>query len=287
MAQYSSKLINLLIRLRDGEKIPHGAFSSEAAGILLGQLKSRGAILLLRNRSRGYYYAPDSEKFKTACGEISPVLSDLNKASCLAAGEKMSRSDSVEAFGDSKEGCNENPYKGFSLIANEKMTVHYLNREYIIEPTFGIHVIEWRNLRIPENVTVIGVENSECFYCLNWLKNTGLTGRFIIINRFPVCEEAKLWLESIPNKYIHFGDFDLGGVQIYESEYKRRLGDKASFLIPDDIETRLRTKGNSQLYSKQMKTQSKVISPSGELTRLLEIIHSSQKVYEQEGYNTP
>lgn len=287
MTRYSSKIINLLIRMRDGEHVPQGAFSSELAKDLLEQLKSRGAVLLQRNKSRGVYYAPDPQKLLSACSEISPELSNLDAASRLAAGEEISRSESVEEFGDSKAGSNVNAYKGFSLISNERMTINYFGEEFTLMPTIGVHVIDWKGIWIPEDVTVIGVENSQCFYCLDWIKNLGLKGRFVILNRFPVCEEAKLWLESIPNRYIHFGDFDLGGVQIYESEFKRRLGERASFLLPDDIEERIRLKGNAALYTKQMKTQSGVTSPSGELNHLLEVIHSCQKGYEQEGYNLP
>lgn len=285
MRRYSSKIINLIIKMRDGEKVPQGAFSSEVAKELLEQLKSRGAVLLQRSRSRGVYYAPDSQKLLCVCGEISPELSDLETAARLAAGEEISRSESVEKFGDSKAGCNVNAYKGFSLIANERMTINYYGEDFTLMPTIGVHIIDWKGIWIPEDAVVIGVENSECFYCLDWIRNLGLKGRFVILNRFPVCEEAKQWLESIPNRYVHFGDFDLGGVQIYESEYKRRLGDRASFLLPEDIYERIRTKGNARLYTKQMKTQSEVTSPSGELTHLLEVIHSCQKVYEQEGYN--
>lgn len=285
MIRYSGKVINLITRMRDGERVPQGAFSSEAAKELLEQLKSRGAVSLQRNKSRGVYYAPDASKLLSVCSEISPELSDLEAAARLAAGEEITRSESVEKFGDSKVGSNVNAYKGFTLISDQRMTINYYGEEFTLKPTIGVHVIDWKGIWIPEDVIVIGVENSQCFYCLDWIKNIGLKGRYVILNRFPVCEEAKLWLESIPNRYIHFGDFDLGGIQIYESEFKRRLGDRASFLLPDDIEERIRMKGNAALYTKQMKTQSGVTSPSGELNHLLEVIHSCQKVYEQEGYN--
>ena len=39
-------------------------------------------------------------------------------------------------------------------------------------------------------------------------------------------------MKSIPNNYLHFGDFDLAGIGIYVNEYKCHLSNKSSFYIP-------------------------------------------------------
>ena len=113
-------------------------------------------------------------------------------------------------------------------------------------------------------------------------------GPYILLCRFPISEESKLWLESIPNRCYYFGDFDLAGIRIYETEFKNRLTDKISFIIPNDLEERILQKGTVMLYSKQVNEGfASLKSSSGELTKLISLLHKLQRCYEQEGYCLP
>ena len=87
----------------------------------------------------------------------------------------------------------------------------------------------------------------------------------------------------IPNRYIHFGDFDLAGVHIYLSEFYAHLGDRASFLVPSDIEKRL-AKGNASLYDQQYAKFKNMKVTDARLQPLVDMIHHYRKGYEQEGY---
>ncbi|MCA6071324.1 MAG: hypothetical protein LE168_02900 [Endomicrobium sp.] len=62
--------------------------------------------------------------------------------------------------------------------------------------------------------------------------------RPLFVSRYPQNQSKDLikWLQSIPNNYLHFGDFDFAGIGIYLNEYKKYLTDKAMFLIPENIE---------------------------------------------------
>ena len=57
----------------------------------------------------------------------------------------------------------------------------------------------------------------------------------LFVSRYPQSADLREWLIKIPNRYIHFGDFDLAGICIYQSEFYKFLGDRAGFLIPEDI----------------------------------------------------
>ena len=106
-----------------------------------------------------------------------------------------------------------------------------------------------------------------------------------ILCRFPICEEAKLWLETVPNRILYFGDFDLAGIRIYETEFKKRLGRKISFIVPDDLEERIRRGGNPGLYTRQVNEGfATTSSTSRELSLLVGMLHRMQSAYEQEGY---
>lgn len=62
--------------------------------------------------------------------------------------------------------------------------------------------------------------------------------------------DLRTWLQTIPNQYVHFGDFDLAGIHIFLTEFQKHLGTRASFLIPQDIELRIKH-GSAERYNDQ------------------------------------
>lgn len=62
--------------------------------------------------------------------------------------------------------------------------------------------------------------------------------------------DLRTWLQTIPNQYVHFGDFDLAGFHIFLTEFQKHLGTRASFLIPQDIELRIKH-GSAERYNDQ------------------------------------
>ena len=91
------------------------------------------------------------------------------------------------------------------------------------------------------------------------------------------------WLEKIPNRYVHFGDFDLAGIFIYQNEFYNKLGDRASFLVPDDIESRLKS-GSRERYDVQIKRYSHMKVTDERLLPIIDLIKKYRRGYEQEGY---
>lgn len=283
------KTIRTLIRLRNGESVNEGELSSRQLKEIMDILRNRGAVSLSRKGTlRGIYQAPDRNRFEEACERVDSSLKNLDAALSLASGEIYSRAEKVALFGNSKQEGADRTFKGFTILADRDISISYQERNYILNPTTGLHIINRSALAIPDQATVIVVENAECFYDLRWIPNAGLRpedGPYIIMCRFPICEEGKLWLECIPNRILYFGDFDLAGIRIYETEYKRRLEDRISFIIPSDIEYRMKQAGNSSLYSKQVNEGfANLKSYSEELTNLISLIHHLQSTYEQEGY---
>ena len=104
-----------------------------------------------------------------------------------------------------------------------------------------LFIADWEHFSIAENVLVIGVENMENFRRIReqrylFPKNQPL----LFISRYPQSTDLRQWLTRIPNTYLHYGDFDLAGLQIYEHEFYKHLGARASFFIPNDIEERIK-----------------------------------------------
>ena len=91
------------------------------------------------------------------------------------------------------------------------------------------------------------------------------------------------WLQVIPNPYLHFGDLDFEGINIYLNEFKKQLGNRASFFIPEQTEDYLQRFGNRALYNKQLSRAPAMagITEKG-LIELLQLINRHKKVLEQE-----
>lgn len=130
---------------------------------------------------------------------------------------------------------------------------------------------------------VVGVENDENFCRIRSQKYLFGDNKVLFVSRYPQSADLREWLIKIPNRYIHFGDFDLAGICIYQSEFYKFLGDRADFLIPEDIEERLKSR-NAGLYDTQYLRYKNLNIIDSRLNGLVEMIHHYGRVYEQEGY---
>ena len=134
-----------------------------------------------------------------------------------------------------------------------------------------------------DDIIIIYVENFTSFRQIERYTYMFEPGRYLFVSRLLSSNAFKDWLKGIPNRYIHFGDFDLAGIGIYLHFYDE-IGQRASFLVPDDIEERIVGQGNSTLYYSQeekcrnMKVTDKRVQP------LVDMIKKFRMGYEQEGY---
>lgn len=122
-------------------------------------------------------------------------------------------------------------------------------KPFVVNPQEGsfLFVADWVRFAIPEDVVVIGVENMENFRMIRqqriffeqYLQAHDLSTRVLFVSRYPQSTDLRRWLCTIPNHYLHFGDFDLAGINIFLVDFQRYLGEeRSSYLIPDDVESR-------------------------------------------------
>ena len=120
-------------------------------------------------------------------------------------------------------------------------------------------------------------------YLWNWFPYLFKPGKYLFVSRLLSSIAFPTWLKSIPNKYIHFGDFDLAGIDIY-LHFFNDISDRASFLIPEDIEERIKTSGNSSLYYTHEERYKEMNVTDRRVQSLVDMIHKYHMGYEQEGY---
>ena len=200
------------------------------------------------------------------------------------------RAQMVGAMGDSKYH-HIRTFRGFLVNSYSPIEASLNGQAFLVHPMEGsmTFINAPESFKIPEDVLIVGMENAENFMQIRKQKylfdSLYPNKRILFVSRYPqnALSDLREWLLRLPNHYIHFGDFDLAGIHIYLSEYYAYLGDRASFLIPGDIEERLR-EGNAGLYDQQYEKFKDMTVSDARVQPLVDMIHCYCRGYEQEGY---
>ena len=268
--------INASIRvLLAGEQVAGSKLNNR----LLDELLAEGLLLVLSRGSRKSYRARDPEALKR-------FLIDRDESyRILEVDQPNSRASMAAETGNSKlvmvRSC-----PGFPVNSYEPIVCLLDGKPFVVNPQEGsfLFVADWVRFAIPEDVVVIGVENMENFRMIRqqriffeqYLQAHDLSTRVLFVSRYPLC--------TIPNHYLHFGDFDLAGINIFLVDFQRYLGEeRSSYLIPDDVESRLKS-GSRKRYDEQYNRFKSIKSEVPELQHLIDLIHRERKAYDQEGY---
>lgn len=254
---------------------------------LLDELLAEGMLLVISHGSRKSYKARDTEALKR-------FLTDREEGfRIIDVNGSGSRASMAAETGNSKlapvRSC-----PGFPVNSYEPIDCLLNGEPFTVNPQEGsfVFVSDWERFVIPADVVVIGIENMENFRMIRkqrtvfekYLHTHGLSQRALFVSRYPQSTDLRRWLCSVPNHYLHFGDFDLAGINIYIVEFLKYLDvGRSSYLIPDDIASRLRS-GSRKRYDDQYNRFKDVKSDIPELQQLIDLIHHERKAYDQEGY---
>jgi hypothetical protein len=280
----TASLIDKLIRLRNGESIP----ASQLRGEWVSELERDGVIVSTSHGSRRVLFAPQPEAFLQAMSAFDERLSDLDlMRDTLQTGE-TSRSVQASATGNSKliavRSC-----PGFPINTYEPIVCLLNGREMIVNPQEGsfMFISDWQSFSIPQDVVVVGIENMENFRKIHQQRalfdQTIGSARLLFVSRYPQSSDLRSWLQTIPNRYVHFGDFDLAGISIFLTEFHAYLGERSSFFIPSDIEQRL-PNGSLERYNAQYPKFKNIRTNIPYLQHLIDTINNYHRCYDQEGY---
>lgn len=257
---------------------------------LLTELMNEGLLQITTHGSRKSYRARDIEALKRY------LIDKDENYRLLEVEECGSRSSMAEDTGNSKlvmvRSC-----PGFPVNSYEPIDCSLGDKRFVVNPqegSFGF-VTDWEIFTIPDDVTVIGIENMENFRMIRkqrhlfeeYLHRHRLPQKALFVSRYPQSSDLRKWLTSISNKYLHFGDFDLAGIHIFLSEFLKYLGEERTYyLIPDDISSRLKH-GSTKRYDEQLLRFKEIHTAIAELQQLIDLINRERKGYDQEGYINP
>ena len=258
-------LIQAFASLREGETVPFSRFPADCAEEMLseGGVASivRGSRKSLKVVSRAAFdvYLLSKGLRPEKLEETIDVLSNA-----------ASRAEQVQLVGDSK-AVSVRSCPGFPVNIISPLSVRLGEPSDVI--VVGVENME--NFRLPERQTAVWEQIRDQF---------GGAQPLLLVSRYPQSRDLVTWLKRISNPYVHFGDFDLAGVHIYLSEFYARLGDRASFFVPEDVEERLATSGSRVRYEIQFPRFGKMDIPDLRVKPLVDMLHHFQKGYDQEGY---
>lgn len=273
------KTAKTLVRLIAGETIPASAAKSKlmdsliAENIIFCKGKHRKTLTLLSESSLRVYLANQLQ------------INDLGNYISALENENSSRAEFTKITTDSKHS-KERAFKGFLVNCYFPIVAELNNQEIMLDSATGsfIFIYDYETFKIPEDVTVVGVENAKNFSQIRQQKYLFEDIKPLFVSRYPQNQNKDFikWMQSIPNKYVHFGDFDLAGIGIYLNEYKKHLSERASFFIPKNIQKILQENGNRERYNKQKINFNITEIEESRLLQLLKIIQVEKKGLDQE-----
>jgi len=278
----TAALIEKLIRLANGDSLP----ASSTRGDWFEQMLTDGILLTVTHGSRKSLRVADATLFRHYLASQYDIR-NLEQTHQLLLGDDINRAEQVNITGDSKFIAHRT-FTGF-LVNSYQPIDSWLNQKPLtIQPLAGtfLFIADYQHFRIPEDVVIVGVENAENFRYIERQEYLFATlGKVLFVSRYPQSQSKDLlkWLQSIPNPYIHFGDLDLAGIAIYQNEFYRRLGKRASFFIPEDFEQRI-SEGNRERYDAQRSQYRKIAVEDDRLSELLSCINKYHRGYDQEGF---
>ena len=267
-----------ILALISGEQVAGSKLSSK----LLDELMAEGLLLVVAHGSKKSYRARDTEVLKR-------YLIDKDESyRMLDVTVVDSRASLAEETGNSKllsvRSC-----PGFPINSYEPIESLLNGETFVVNPPEGsfVFIDDWIHFSIPADIVVVGIENMENFRMIRQQRKLfeSILGdkQLLFVSRYPQSTDLRSWLLTIPNKYVHFGDFDLAGIHIFLKEFHKYLGGRSTYLIPSDIEQRL-TKGSQDRYNNQYGKYHTLLCDIPHLQSLIDLINQYHRGYDQEGY---
>lgn len=267
-----------ILALISGEQVAGSKLSSK----LLDELMAEGLLLVVAHGSKKSYRARDTEVLKRYLIDKDESYRILNVTVV------DSRASLAEETGNSKllsvRSC-----PGFPINSYEPIESLLNGETFVVNPPEGsfVFIDDWNHFSIPEDIVVVGIENMENFRMIRQQRKLfeSILGdkQLLFVSRYPQSTDLRSWLLTIPNKYVHFGDFDLAGIHIFLKEFHKYLGGRSTYLIPSDIEQRL-TKGSQDRYNNQYGNYHTLLCDIPHLQSLIDLINQYHRGYDQEGY---
>jgi len=191
--------------------------------------------------------------------------------------------DRVQKWHNSSKVKNSKSLKGLYVSALSEIDIKIDDETVSIIPNNGLgyFLFYTQSIELFNDTIIVGVENYQVIWFAKKYKQFFDNKKmlFVVINPYML-----EWIEYLNNEYIHFGDYDLAGINIYLNKIIPRLkkSKKYSMFIPENINYLIQEHGDCELYEKQ-KQYEDLITNDEQINNLIEIVRDNKKSIEQEG----
>lgn len=268
-----------LIAMQNGEKIPFSKVKHETISAMIDNGILRKQIL---GRSKAFVYLTDKNKLDAYLKNHLGIHSLENYVEGLKQTD-LTRAEAVDISSNSKVKSIRT-FKGFLVNCFQPVECKLNGKHLTIQPQEGTFtfIYDYENFFPSDNITIVGIENPSNFRHIQ--KQRKLFGDIqpLFVSRYPQSKDLVKWLQTIPNSYLHFGDFDFAGLNIYLNEYRKHLDDRAKFYLPPNIESLLSSNGNRENYNKQTIQFDEEVVEEENVLSLLRLVRKYRKGLEQE-----
>ena len=279
------RLIDNLRKIIHGKSIPYSSFPESLAD----SLAREGLLNIECHGSRRRLRTHNPTALAGALPRYNEALRDLDAAALMLSGND-SRAVQAALSGNSKIR-HERSCPGFLVNSYCRIECQLNGKAFTIEPAEGsaLYIADWKSFIPPVNALIIGVENMENFLKIRYQEKLFSTclhsheTQILFVARYAFSSDLAQWLGHISNRYLHFGDFDLAGINIFLTQFLPFVDGRGSFLIPTDIEDRL-SRGSRQRYDEQYCKYQQLTTTDPDLKSLIALIHHYRRSYDQEGY---
>lgn len=269
-----------LLALYNGEELT----LSETQTRLFDKMKREGVIVpASQHGSRTTFKAVGLERLKQYLSEELSIQ-DLQSFHdfIFAESNKQHKTETPEMQGEQRS-LKPSPMEGFLVTSVEPIRAQVGGRHFTIDPPQGIYlyIYEYKMFSVPRDVLIVGVENVKVFHRIRSYLNLFPQKKILFVHRHPGGAELAQWLKTVSNQYIHFADFDLASIYTFQHDIYSRIGERASFLVPRNIDE-LIGRGSRARYDTQQPHYHNVPITDLRLKRLVELIDTQHRCYSPE-----
>ncbi len=283
--QLTNKIILNMMELLEKEYISLNKFTKNQ---VLNKLLEHNAIKIIGSSPKMIHLNSSEIVFKTLkkYGYLVESISDLKRL--LDKSDSTNKIDNLDYFEHTKVKESKS-FEGIMLSSLENIEIlidNQLTKFYKTLYGSGTFFHSSVNVVIPDNVILVGIENPQVIWFINRYKHLFNQDKhyiFLSLSEFKTSYQYK-WLESFKGEYIHFGDFDLAGINIYLNSVLPRLNKckSHSFLIPENIYKIMIEKNYKKDYSNQTRYLNIDSKDDEKLKELINFIKKQKITLEQE-----
>lgn len=241
----------------DGKKTPKVRY--------INLIKEENIFLFLKNHN---FYIDSIDEIDTYIEEIFDT--------------KASR-DKIQKWHNSSKAKDSKSLKGLYISSLNSINIKLNDEVIAIVPSngLGFFLFHTQKVELFDNTIIVGVENYQVIWFAKKYKQFFESDKilFVVINSYML-----EWISNLENEYIHFGDYDLAGINIYLNKIvpKLKKSKKYEMFIPDNIEFLIKEHGECELYEKQKQFEN-LITDDSQISNLIKYIRTNKKSIEQEG----